>query len=186
MTDDYEDYSDIIKGYCEDAFSLSNHGKLKKGVERCNEGIRFAQEHGILHGNYKRQLYSASYTCHKRLEDTDAALNDIMILIELDASALNRNDADQIAPRAHMYWCRAHLYLKKGNYQACITDCTTAIALHPQRVDYYILRSQALCRLGRKQEAIEDINHTLTLDDRLGWNARNAPKILEQIEAGTW
>jgi tetratricopeptide (TPR) repeat protein len=190
MTDDYEDYRDIVAQYSNGASILCDEGEFQKGVERCDAGIRFAQEHEILYGRYKERLYGMRLACHYHMHDIDGALSDLTTLIEQIETESDLEDefpwADLVYERASYYYQRGEQYLRKGDYAQSLVDLTTAITLYPNRANYYFLRARALYFMGRKQKAIEDINRVLDLTDLKDWEIENAFKVLEQIEAGIW
>lgn len=105
--------------------------------------------------------------------------------------AMNRL-ADITPPDPEMFFTRGDYENRRSNLQAALTDYTAGIELSKQlqNEDYlealYFWRADVLVKLGRKADALADLEHVP--DDYCSWPMRQEPRskndILDDIEGG--
>ena len=93
------------------------------------------------------------------------------------------SEAIQIKPDfAQSYSNRGFAYLRLGNNQQAIADCTKAIELDPTFVkNAYINRGRAYSALGKKQEAIADYNKAIELNPKSAYAYLNRGRVYSDL-----
>jgi eukaryotic-like serine/threonine-protein kinase len=61
---------------------------------------------------------------------------------------------------------RGLAYLRSDLFEQAEADCTRAIALRPERAEYYLLRARTRDKLRRYQRELEDLNHAESLGSK--------------------
>jgi tetratricopeptide (TPR) repeat protein/serine/threonine protein kinase len=84
---------------------------------------------------------------------------------------------------AHAYACRGLAYIKLGQYDKAVADCSRAVALDPKHVAAWFNRARAYEKLGRYDKAADDSSRAIDLDPKYvqAWyNRGNAYRDLGQ------
>jgi len=108
---------------------------------------------------------------------------------DMDGAVAAMTRMIDIAPPNPMnLFFRARYEHKRGNLEATLADCTEGIALSEQRQDerclssLYFMRADVLVTLGRKAEALADLEHVE--DDHVEWTTRLRTKAAILADCG--
>ena len=102
----------------------------------------------------ENELKDISSLVEDKKYDTAIAACDKLVKIYPDDSAL--------------YDKRARIYARKKQWDLAVNDITTAIDINCKEPDFYFTRARYLINLGKYQEAIIDLNKSISLEEEYG------------------
>ena len=103
------------------------------------------------------QGYTPVANNHKKSEAEKLKGNEFMQAHEYDAAIESYNQAEKFDNKNSAVFCnRALAWLKKKQYNKCIIDCDTAIAINPDYVKAFHRRGKAYMAMKNYEKAIPD------------------------------
>ncbi|MBW4554855.1 MAG: tetratricopeptide repeat protein [Trichormus sp. ATA11-4-KO1] len=142
-----EDFQEAIKlnpteasAYNMLGITLQELGKIEEGVEIFTQGIRTVPE---LNKKERKSLYANRASAYMRLNNWQAALENLHKVIELDPSA------------AHYYTSRGKVRGKLGDMQGAEADLSEADRMKPDNSSLQLSIGTIYEEMGMKKKAIE-------------------------------